>query len=83
MHIQSLDDGSVVPNVEHVNSVILDSFEDDQGGDHVAKQALVFSKIVDVDRTSFNKDAYHSRNENPSVENKTKNALNCAKGNVI
>ncbi|XWS34214.1 hypothetical protein CRYUN_Cryun21dG0021100 [Craigia yunnanensis] len=81
MHIQSLDHGSVVPNVEHVNSVIPDSFEDDQGGDHVAKQALVISKIVDFDQTSFNKNTYHSRIENHSMENKTKNALNCAKGN--
>lgn len=83
MHIQSLDSGSVVPNVEHMNSVILDSFEDDQGGDHVAKQALEFSIIVDVDRTSFNKDTYHSRIVDQSVENTTSDALNCDKGNVI
>ncbi|KAK6242610.1 hypothetical protein SCA6_007999 [Theobroma cacao] len=60
MHTQSIDHGSVVPNLEHVNSVILDSFEDDQGGDHVAKQAVSFSKSVEVDQTSFNKDTHHS-----------------------
>ncbi|XVF85783.1 hypothetical protein PTKIN_Ptkin17bG0145400 [Pterospermum kingtungense] len=81
MHIQSLDRVSAVPNVEHLNSVILDSFEDGHGGDHVAEQAFVFSKVVEVDQTSFNKDICHSRIEDQSVNNKTTNALNCAKGN--
>ncbi|KAL4348107.1 hypothetical protein GQ457_17G015310 [Hibiscus cannabinus] len=29
-------------------------------GDHVASQAILFSKYMEVDRTSFNKDAFHS-----------------------
>ncbi|XP_022776714.1 uncharacterized protein LOC111318239 isoform X2 [Durio zibethinus] len=60
MHIQTLDHGSVVPNLEHANSVILDSFEDDQGGDRIASQAQLFSTNVELDQTSFNKDIYHS-----------------------
>ncbi|KAK8488689.1 hypothetical protein V6N11_019853 [Hibiscus sabdariffa] len=54
MHIQGLDHGLVAPNFEHLNSVILDSFEDGQGGDHVASQAILFSKHMVVDQTSFN-----------------------------
>ncbi|XVE91644.1 hypothetical protein REPUB_Repub01dG0027700 [Reevesia pubescens] len=63
MHIQSLDHGSVVPNLEHVNSVIHDSFEDDQEGYHVA----IYSKNVEVDQTCFNKDAYHSNTQEQLV----------------
>ncbi|GMI99857.1 hypothetical protein like AT1G26330 [Hibiscus trionum] len=59
MHIQGLDHGLVVPNLEHLNSVILDSFEDGQGSDHVASQAMLFSRHMEADQTSFNKDAFH------------------------
>ncbi|KAK8604295.1 hypothetical protein V6N13_099242 [Hibiscus sabdariffa] len=59
MHIHGLDHGLVVPNLEHLNSVILDSFEDGQG-DHVASQVILFSKYMEVDRTSFNEDAFPS-----------------------
>ncbi|TYH96539.1 hypothetical protein ES332_A12G184200v1 [Gossypium tomentosum] len=61
MHIQGLDHGLVVPNHEHLNSVILDSFENSQRGDHVASQAILFSKsMVEVKQTSFNKEAFDS-----------------------
>ncbi|MBA0563339.1 hypothetical protein Golob_008321 [Gossypium lobatum] len=60
MHIQGLDHGLVVPNLEHLNSVILDSFENSQGGDHVASQAILFSKSLEVNQTSFNKEAFDS-----------------------
>ncbi|KAA3460845.1 DNA binding protein [Gossypium australe] len=60
MHIQGLDHGLVVPNLEHLNSVILDSFENSQGGDHVASQAILFSKSMEVNQTSFNKEAFDS-----------------------
>ncbi|MBA0743969.1 hypothetical protein Gogos_006615, partial [Gossypium gossypioides] len=60
MHIQGLDHSLVVPNLEHLNSVILDSFENSQGGDHVASQAILFSKSLEVNQTSFNKEAFDS-----------------------
>ncbi|MBA0834652.1 hypothetical protein Goarm_006982 [Gossypium armourianum] len=60
MHIQGLDHGLVVPNLEHLNSVILDSFENSQGGDHVASQAILFSKSLEVNQTSFSKEAFDS-----------------------
>ncbi|XP_012438482.1 uncharacterized protein LOC105764453 isoform X1 [Gossypium raimondii] len=60
LHIQGLDHGLVVPNLEHLNSVILDSFENSQGGDHVASQAILFSKSLEVNQTSFNKEAFDS-----------------------
>ncbi|XP_038997347.1 uncharacterized protein LOC120122221 [Hibiscus syriacus] len=76
-HIQGLDHGLVVPNLEHLNSVILDSFEDGQG-DHVASQPILFSKHMKVDRTSFNKDALHSNiQERLSINPKQETSVYC------
>ncbi|KAE8724597.1 Histone-lysine N-methyltransferase ATX1, putative isoform 2 [Hibiscus syriacus] len=72
-HIQGL----VVPNLEHLNSVILDSFEDGQE-DHVASQAVLFSKHMEVDRTSFNKDAFCSNiQEQLSINPKQETSVYC------
>ncbi|KAK8657536.1 hypothetical protein V6N13_035767 [Hibiscus sabdariffa] len=85
MHIQGLDHGLVVPNFEHLNSVILDSFEDGQGGDHVDSQAVLFSKHMVVDQTSFNKDAFHFniQEQHVSVNLKQETTVYCGNQDTI
>lgn len=55
-HIQNTVLDLVGPSFEHANSIVLDSFEDDQCGDLATKQVILSSDIAEADQVSFEKD---------------------------
>jgi hypothetical protein len=55
-HIQNTVLNLVGQSFEHANSVVLDSFEDDQCGDLATKQVILYSDIAEADLVSFEED---------------------------
>lgn len=61
LRAQHMDLGLGVQSLQHSKSVVLDSFEDDQCGDHITNQVQLSSNIVEVDEPSIDKNTNLSK----------------------
>ncbi|GLT36955.1 hypothetical protein SLA2020_113000 [Shorea laevis] len=76
MHIQISDPGSIVPYLEHKNSFIPDSFEDDQYEGHLDNHKIFFSNTLEADQETSVCHIEVSQNEDAPSPNELNIVLN-------